>query len=90
MTANWKLGEHVEGSALPGPTSSFAVEERSSRKYVPVMVEGLAPANFNALAISYNANADISSVVYALDGTTVATVTLIYDGSNNLTDVVRT
>jgi hypothetical protein len=50
----------------------------------------LVPVNFDELVISYvGATTDISSVVYKLASSTVATVTLSYDGSNRLIGVVR-
>ena len=49
----------------------------------------MAPANYDQLLIGYS-GADISSVIYYQSGTTVGTLALAYDGSSQLTSVVRT
>lgn len=50
----------------------------------------LAPVEHDEIATTYvGATTDISTVIYKLAGTTVATLTLSYDGSNRLIGVVR-
>lgn len=53
----------------------------------------LVPENHDYIALSYvGATTDIQTVTYKQggpSGTTVATLTLVYDGSNRLTSVTR-
>lgn len=90
MASNWRLGEHVEGSALPGTVANFAVEERSSKNYVPVMVEGLTPANFDEIALVVDSAGNVTTATYKLATVTVGTLTMTYDSNSNLTNVKRT
>lgn len=54
----------------------------------------LVPEEYDEIVITYRTtppgNGEINTVVYKLDGDTVATLTLAYDGSDRLSGVVRT
>lgn len=61
--------------------------------YAPAVVvfQPLAPAEFDYISLSYTGS-NLTGVVYKIggaSGTTVATLTLGYDGSSNLTSVQR-
>jgi len=61
--------------------------------YAPAVVAfgPLAPADYDYIDMSYT-GANLTTVVYKLggaSGTTVVTLTLAYDGSNNLISVTR-
>lgn len=61
--------------------------------YAPAQVAfgPLAPAEYDYIALSYTGS-NLTGVVYKTGGsggTTVATLTLGYDGSNNLTSVTK-
>ncbi len=53
----------------------------------------LVPEKFDELDLSYipsgNGAGNVGTVVYKLSGTTIATLTLVYDASGNLTTVNR-
>lgn len=50
----------------------------------------LVSESYNQLALTYNGDNTIATVTYKLFGTVVALLTLGYDGSGNLTSVVKT
>ena len=61
--------------------------------YAPAVIsfQPLSPAEYDYISLSYTGS-NLTGVVYKLGGsggTTVATLTLGYDGSNNLTSVTR-
>lgn len=54
---------------------------------------GLVSENFNYISLSYDSSDNLTGVVYKTGGsggTTVATLTLTYDNSNNLETVTKT
>jgi hypothetical protein len=56
-----------------------------------VMIAGLIPDSYDYVSLSYTGS-NLTGVVYKVGGsggTTVATLTLGYDGSNNLTSVTK-
>jgi hypothetical protein len=58
---------------------------------LPVAVSGLEIPDHDYIALSYTGS-NLTGVVYKTGGsggTTVATLTLAYDGSNNLTSVTK-
>jgi hypothetical protein len=64
-----------------------------SGSYAPAVLafQPLAPAEYDYIEMGYTGS-NMTSVVYKTGGsggTTVATLTLAYDGSNNLTSVTR-
>lgn len=61
--------------------------------YAPAVIafQPLSPAEYDYIALSYTGS-NLTGVVYKLggaSGTTVATLALTYDGSNNLLTVTR-
>lgn len=52
-------------------------------------INSLVPALFDEIVLSYTGS-NPTSAVYKYNGSTVATLTLTYDGSNNLIRVQRT
>jgi len=51
---------------------------------------GLVPEKFDEVVLAYvGATTDIATATYKLAGATVATLTFTYDGSDRLTDVVK-
>lgn len=61
--------------------------------YAPAVIafQPLSPAEYDYISLSYTGS-NLTTVVYKLGGsggTTVATLTLTYDGSNNLLTVTR-
>jgi len=53
----------------------------------------LVPENYDSIELSYitsgNGTGEIGTVVYKLDGTTVATLSLTYDASDRLSTVTK-
>ena len=47
------------------------------------------PQNYDEIQMSYDGNDNISEVVYKLNGTTLTTLTLTYNGDNRLTGVSK-
>lgn len=76
----------IEVEASPSTPGSYVISSGAQ--------SGLVPDAYDTVQItSYNANNDPLIVVYRLGGaagTIVATLTITYDGSNNITQVVRT
>lgn len=68
------------------PDISVATVTQNGGVYQEI-VSGLINQPYNELALSYTGT-DLTGVVYKLNGTTVATLTLGYTGGN-LTSVVR-
>ena len=74
---------------------STAVELASGELAQKVAVLGgnLVPQQYDQITLTYitsgNGTGEIGTAVYKYDGNTVATLTLTYDGSNRLTDVIR-
>ena len=57
------------------------------------LASGLVPENFDYISLSYDSAGNLTSVVYRTGGsggTVVATLTLEYDTSDNLTTVTKT
>jgi hypothetical protein len=77
------------GRTLNSGTDSVTVVQGSPPWDVRV-VNKLVPEYYDNIQLVYNANNDITTVQYLLGLTLVATLTLGYDGSGNLTSVVRT
>lgn len=53
-----------------------------------VVANDLVPSQYDTVTLSYTGS-NLTGVVYSLDGSTVGTLTLTYDGSSNLLTVVR-
>lgn len=52
---------------------------------------GLVPASFNNIALTYNGNGDVETVVFKdAQNNTIRTLTLGYNGSNQLITVSQT
>lgn len=68
------------------------VDELEAHRVIPLGV--LVPEDFNSVDITYISSGpgtgEIGTVVYKLDGNSVATLTLSYDGSNRLINIVKT
>jgi hypothetical protein len=82
----------VSGAGIGGAT---VVTGTGPNGDVPVLVENsLVPARYNEIVMTYvpsgNGVGQIATAVYKLGGTTVATLTMTYNSSNQLTDVVKT
>lgn len=82
------VGDDVTGSSLPGTIHPVATKIINGKEYQHI-VSGLVPELYDAIDLSYTGS-NLTGVVYKLSGTTVATLTLSYDGSDNLTGVVKT
>lgn len=79
----------VSAASLPLPTG--ASTEATLLAFSAKSAAGFVPNKFDETDITYvGATTDISTVVYKLLGSTVATLTLSYDGSNRLSSVVKT
>ena len=90
-------------TSLPAITGTVAVSNMipavetglaTSAKQLPdghgvLVLNALIPVKFDELVCSYTGS-NLTGIVYKLTSSTVATLTLGYDGSNNLTSVVRT
>jgi hypothetical protein len=77
-----------------GTTKSLKVKDDDANVALTALVDklpaGLVPAKFDQIVTTYvGATTDIATVVYKDATVTVATLTLTYDGSNRLVDVVR-
>lgn len=53
------------------------------------LINQLVPEKFDSIELTYNVNGDIETVVYKQGADTVATLTLEYDGDNNLSKVTK-
>lgn len=73
-------------AASVNPDIPVATVVRNGNVYQE-MVQGLVNQPYDEIALSYTGT-NLTGVVYKLDGTTVATLTLAYSGST-LTSVVR-
>lgn len=73
-------------AASVNPDIPVATTVRGGNVYQEI-VQGLVNQPFNEINLTYTGS-DITTVVYKLSGTTVATLTLGYTGGN-LTSVVR-
>ncbi len=54
-----------------------------------ILVNSLVPVAFDEMLLTYSGD-NIATVVYKQSSATVATLTLTYDGSDNITRIVRT
>lgn len=58
-----------------------------------IILNSLVPSEYDQISVTYvtsgNGVGEIETAVYRLDGTIVATLTLSYDASNRLIDVIR-
>lgn len=50
----------------------------------------LVPDSYDTIQLTYNGNGDIATAVYKANAATIATLTLSYNGSNQLISVVKT
>jgi hypothetical protein len=87
--------EVSKDSVIPANTIALPVEDfeaRASLNDLNLRTAGsLVPVEHDEIVTTYvGATTDISTVVYKKAGSTVATLTLTYDGSNRLIGVVRT
>lgn len=77
----------------PGQIIKTAFEDSNAALKVRAIAGGLVPEVYDELALTYVAagpgTGEIATVVYKLLGSTIATLTLGYDGSNRLNSVVR-
>ncbi len=92
----------VDSSALPaGAATEATLATRASEATLATRVSeatiaarltgSLTPVAYDQLTITYvGATTDIDTIVYRLAGNVVRTVTLSYDGSDRLDDVVAT
>ncbi len=74
---------YLDGNGGPAYVSSAAP--------LPVDIQGLSIPDHDYISCSYTGS-NLTGVVYKLggsSGTTVATLVLTYDGSNNLTSVTK-
>jgi hypothetical protein len=73
-------------------TGSLSVVVASDQSNVPTLNKSqLVPVLYDQVVTTYvGATTDINTITYKQGGTTVATLTMTYDGSNRLTDVTRT
>ena len=70
-------------------TNAVAVKVNSAGE---LMMSSLTPEKYDYLSLSYT-DSNLTGIVFktgGAGGTTVATLTLGYDGSNNLTSIART
>ena len=70
-------------------TNAVAVKTNSAGE---LMMSSLTPEKYDYLSFSYTGS-NLTGIVFktgGAGGTTVATLTLGYDGSNNLTSIART
>lgn len=76
-------------TGLPvAPAAQGLTDTQLRAAAVPVAVQGLGiPAHTN-LTLAYTGS-NLTTVVYKNGATTVATVTLTYDASNNITSVTK-
>lgn len=83
------LPVNIQGATLSLDASGVEIKNDSGNP-IPV-VTGLEIPEHDYIALSYT-GANLTGVVYKTGGsggTTVATLTLAYDGSNNLTSVTK-
>lgn len=61
-----------------------------SEQYAPVQMAltALVPATYDAISLSYTGG-NLTQVIYQKDGSTVCTLVLAYNGSNELIAVAR-
>lgn len=86
------------GASDAAPHVMYAKRDGSSQIAYPMTAgmfnPGFAIPEYDSIAISYvaagtNGTGEIHNVVYSYSGSTVATLTLGYDASSNLTSVVE-
>lgn len=101
-----KVADDVTGQPLPGETHDVATELISGKhyqKFIQVdsagndLAAGLVPEVYDYIALTYvaagNGAGEIETVTYKTGGsggTTVAVLTLGYDGSDRLASVTKT
>lgn len=93
-TNSYELAEHakinnVHGKKVFNVGPSGFVAEVSSDGSIPV--SGLVTASYDYISLSYTSS-NLTGVIFKTGGstgTTVATLTLDYDGSNNLISVTK-
>jgi hypothetical protein len=81
-------------SKLDAPQIAREVFDADSESIKVRSVGGsLVPNVYDAISLTYvasgNGVGEIETAVYKLDGTTIATLTLSYDSSNRLVNVVK-
>jgi hypothetical protein len=87
VDGNQSLYTIVAGSVLP----SGAATESTLSAFATKSASAAVTEAFDEQVIAYvGATTDINTVTYKLAGTTVATLTMSYDGSNRLVGVVKT
>lgn len=77
--------------SLSSVSDSVEVEQLDETKLKMTMLNSLIPTKYDYISLSYT-GANLTGVVYKTggsDGTVVATLTLVYDGSNVLQTVTR-
>ena len=75
-----------------GTTDTRAVVSSKGLSVYDTVANSLAPATYDYISLSYTGS-NLTGVVYKTGGsggTTISTLTLAYDGSNNLTGVTKT
>lgn len=82
-----KTGDDVAGSFLPGTIHDVAMELHSAREFEHI-VQGIVHAPHDDILLTYTGD-DLTGVVYSYNGSVVATLTLSYDGSGNLSRILR-
>jgi hypothetical protein len=79
----------VSASSLPLPTG--AATETTLSSLLAKTAGSLVPLSYDQVVQTYvGATSDLNTVTFKNAGTTVATLTFTYDGSNRLIDVART
>lgn len=100
-----KVADDITGQPLPGETHDVATEligDKHYQKFIQVdsegndLAAGLIPEVYDYIALTYvaagNGAGEIETVTYkngGASGTTVATLTLGYDGSDRLSSVTK-
>lgn len=94
LDASANLLVNVASSALPtgAATEATSLAIKSDLDSLNArLAGGFVPAKFDETVITYvGITTDISTVTYKLAGSTVAVLTMTYDGSSRLIDVVKT
>ena len=86
--------EVSKDSITPANTIALPVEDFDARSklnsILTKMAGSLVPVSYDQVIQTYvGATTDLSTVVFKSSGSTVATLTFSYDGSNRLIDVIR-
>jgi hypothetical protein len=83
-----RVGDDVTGSCLPGDIHPVAKVAVNSKDYQHI-VTGLVPFPHDQVVLTYDSAGNVATAVYKLATVTLATLTLTYDSSNRLTNIVR-